>query len=181
MSASATATINGTAGAEDEFRVLYERYAGVIRRYAMKFLGDAGQAEDVLQETMIRAWRATPAYPPESVATRCWLLRIARNVAIDRIRARNVRPAESGPVGEDHQAVGSVGDCAERVVDRLYLLGVLSALQPRYRAVLYEIYFKGSTMAEAAAALALPVGTVKSRSFHALRVLRAAVQDDAVR
>jgi RNA polymerase sigma-70 factor, ECF subfamily len=153
----------------EQFRILYERYDGVIRRCAMRLVRDHEQAEDVLQETMIRAWRAGPAHPPESNAIRCWLLCIARNIAIDKIRARACRPIEVGPGAPDRLAVG---DCADRVVNALYLSRALACLSPAHRVVLHEVYFNGRTMAEAAAVLALPIGTVKSRIFYALRTLR---------
>jgi RNA polymerase sigma-70 factor, ECF subfamily len=100
---------------------------------------------------------------------RGWLLTVARNIVTDRARARAARPPE---VGEPVDVPSVERDHAERVVNSMAVLGAMDRLSAEHREVLVEMYYRGRTVAETAVALGIPPGTVKSRSYHALRVLR---------
>lgn len=135
-------------------------------------LGDRGAAEDAVQETFLRAWSACGSFDPAagpSLAT--WLGRIARNVAVDALRARSVRPrlAETSDRA-DEPAVGAVP--VDAVVERIVLLDALAAATPEHRGVVLLAVVRDRPYADVAAALDVPVGTVKSRVHHALRGMR---------
>jgi RNA polymerase sigma-70 factor (ECF subfamily) len=132
-------------------------------------LKDRHLAEDVVQETMLRAWRHCSQFSEDKGSVRGWLMKVAHNVAMDKIRMRRSRPAE---VAEDAAPEALVADHADAVVTALHVRNALARLSPSHRAVIEEIYLNGHTAREAAARLGIPEGTVFSRSYYALRILR---------
>jgi len=158
---------------EELLRALYAEHAGPLLRYAVHLMsGDRQRAEDIVQETLLRAWQH-----PEAIAdrpARPWLFAVARNLAIDSYRARRARPHE---VGEAALEVMPAPDEAERALESWAVADALTALRPEHRRVLLETYYRGKSVAEAAMALGVPAGTVKSRTFYALRALRLALEE----
>ncbi|HXW45199.1 MAG TPA: sigma-70 family RNA polymerase sigma factor [Streptosporangiaceae bacterium] len=161
------------ASDEDLVRALYAEHAGPLLRYAIHLMsGDRQRAEDIVQETLLRAWQH-----PEAIAdrpARPWLFAVARNLAIDSYRSRRVRPHE---VGEAALDVLAGPDDAERALESWAVADALTALRPEHRGVLLETYYYGKSVAEAALTLGIPAGTVKSRTFYALRALRLALEE----
>lgn len=158
------------APGEDFIRFLYEEHGRSVLAYAIRLIGDRASAEDVVQETLLRAWKNADALRDDSKGSvRGWLLTVARNIVTDRARARAVRPQE---VGEPVDVPAVERDHAEQVVNSMAVLGAMDKLSAEHREVLVEMYYRGRTVAEAAEALRIPPGTVKSRSYHALRALR---------
>ncbi|MEO3976442.1 sigma-70 family RNA polymerase sigma factor [Streptomyces sp. CAU 1734] len=155
-------------------RALYEEHGRALLAYAQRLTGDRSAAEDVVQETLIRAWKNPDSLVNGKGSVRGWLLTVTRNIVTDRYRARAARPTEvaesstGGPVEKDH---------AESVVDSMVVMEALDRLSPDHREVLMEIYFQGHTVAEAAKILGIPAGTVKSRSHYALKALRELYTD----
>ncbi|MFE2145327.1 sigma-70 family RNA polymerase sigma factor [Streptomyces sp. NPDC059456] len=136
--------------------------------------GDRHRAEDLLQETLFRVWTHPEALESGHGSVRPWLYTVGRRLAIDARRARRARPAEVGPDALDAQAPAAE-DRTEQAVTALDVRDALRSLSPRHRAVLVQIYFRGASVGEAARALGVPVGTVKSRTYYALRALREAM------
>jgi RNA polymerase sigma-70 factor (ECF subfamily) len=136
-------------------RSLWQEHGRAMLAYATQLTRDRAAAEDVVQEALVRAWRH-----PDSL-----------NNVLDQIRARGRRPPE---VGESPPDAAVEGDHADRVVTSMVVVDALSRLSTEHREVLEQVYLKGNTMAEAAKALGIPPGTVKSRSYYALRALREA-------
>ncbi|GAA3776939.1 sigma-70 family RNA polymerase sigma factor [Streptomyces phyllanthi] len=155
-------------------RGLYEEHGGALLAYAKRLTGDHAAAEDVVQETLIRAWKHPDALVNGKGSVRGWLLTVARNIITDRYRAKAVRPTEvaesaaTTPVEEDH---------ADGVVNSMFVMEALDRLSPDHRDVLREIYFLGRSVTEAAEKLGIPPGTVKSRSHYALKALRDMYRD----
>jgi RNA polymerase sigma-70 factor (ECF subfamily) len=160
------------ASHEALIRTLYEEHGRSLLAYATRLTGDHATAEDVVQETLVRAWRHADSMVEQRGSIRGWLLTVARNIVIDRSRAKAVRPAE---VADSPSAPPVEGDHAEDVVNSMVVLDALDELSPEHRDVLVELYYRGRTMSEAATVLGVPQGTVKSRSYHALRAMRAAL------
>ncbi|MFD8977907.1 sigma-70 family RNA polymerase sigma factor [Streptomyces sp. NPDC059593] len=156
-------------GDEVLIRSVCEEHGGALLAYATRLTGDRATAEDVVQETLIRAWRHADVLVNGKGSVRGWLLTVARNIITDRYRAKAARPAEiaespaTPPVEEDH---------ADAVVDAMVVLGALDRLTPEHREVLTELYYRERSVAEAADSLGIPAGTVKSRSHYALKALR---------
>lgn len=158
---------------EELVRALYREHAGPLLRYALHLSsGDRQRAEDIVQETLLRAW-----LHPEAIVSRParpWLFAVARNLAVDAHRARQARPRE---VGEAALHMIAVPDTADRALESWAVADALTALRPEHRAVLLETYYRGHSVAEAASALSVPEGTVKSRTFYALRALKLALEE----
>lgn len=150
-------------------RSLYEEHGRALLAYATRLTNDHAIAEDVVQETLIRAWKHPEVLTNGTGSVRGWLLTVARNIVTDRYRAKAARPTEVAESPTHHPAEG---DHAERVVDSLVVMEALRKLSKEHQEVLTEIYFRGRTVAEAAAILGVPPGTVKSRAHYALKALR---------
>ena len=163
----------GPVSDEALVRALYGEHAGPLLRYALQLTsGDRQRAEDIVQETLLRAW-----LHPEAIVgrpARPWLFAVARNLAVDAYRARRSRPHE---VGEAALDIVAVPDGAERALESWAVADALRALRPEHRGVLLQTYYLGKSVAEAAAALGIPAGTVKSRTYYALRALKLALEE----
>ncbi|MEV0964828.1 MULTISPECIES: sigma-70 family RNA polymerase sigma factor [unclassified Streptomyces] len=131
--------------------------------------GDRQRAEDLLQETLLRAWQHPEAFDAPYESMRPWLFTVGRRLAIDARRSRLARPAEiaDGVLA----ATPDPSDVTDRAVAAVDVRAAVRSLSPEHRAVLVQIYFQGRSVAEAATALGIPQGTVKSRSYHALRAM----------
>lgn len=163
----------GSASDEMLVRTLYAEHAGPLLRYAMHLTsGDRQRAEDIVQETLLRAWMH-----PDAIAdrpARPWLFAVARNLAVDAYRARRARPHE---VGEAALELVPAPDEADRALESWAVADAVKSLRPDHRRVLLETYYRGKSVAEAALALGVPPGTVKSRTFYALRALKLALEE----
>ncbi len=126
-----------------------------------------------MQEALIRAWRHPEVLTNGRGSVRGWLLTVVRNIVIDRVRARDARPRE---VADAPERPPTERDHADAVAASVTVHAALGTLSVEHRAVLEQVYLHGRTLDEAAGALGVPKGTVKSRSFHALRALRAAME-----
>ncbi|GAA5192398.1 sigma-70 family RNA polymerase sigma factor [Rugosimonospora acidiphila] len=150
-------------------RSLFQEHGRAMLAYATQLTRDRAIAEDVVQEALLRAWRNPDSLVNGRGSVRGWLLTVIRNIVIDMVRARNARPTE---VGESPVEVAIERDHADRVADSMLVVDALGQLSTEHREVLEQLYLLGSTVGEAAESLGIPPGTVKSRSFYALRALR---------
>jgi RNA polymerase sigma-70 factor (ECF subfamily) len=148
---------------------LYREDGAVVLSYVTGLLQDRYLAEDVVQETMLRAWRHCAQFSAEKGSVRGWLLKVAHNIAMDKIRMRRSRPAE---VAQDAAPEALVADHADAVVTAVHVQHVLARLSPGHRDVVEQVYLNGCTAREAAARLGIPEGTAFSRSHYALKILR---------
>jgi RNA polymerase sigma-70 factor, ECF subfamily len=162
--------------AEALVRSLYAEHGRSLLAYATRLTGDRAAAEDVVQETLVRAWKHADDLTGGKGSVRGWLLTVARNIVTDRARARAVRPVEVADV-VDRPPVE--GDHSESVVNTMVILAALDQVSPEHREVLVELYYRGRSVTEAAKELGVPAGTVKSRSYYALRALRAVMAGQA--
>jgi RNA polymerase sigma-70 factor (ECF subfamily) len=154
---------------EDLIRSLYAEHGRSLLAYATRLTNDRAAAEDIVQETLLRAWKHADDVAGRRGSVRGWLLTVARNIVTDRYRAKMARPAE---VGEQDQQVPAQRDHAEDVVNSMVVLDAMDRLSPEHRDVLVELYYRGRTVGETAEVLGVAPGTVKSRSYYALRALR---------
>jgi RNA polymerase sigma-70 factor (ECF subfamily) len=160
----------GPHDAETLIRMLYAEHGRSLLAYATRLTGDRAAAEDVVQETLVRAWKHADDLTTGKGSVRGWLLTVARNIVTDRARARAVRPAEVADVADRPPVAG---DHSESVVNTMVVMDALDKVSPEHREVLVQLYYRGRSVAEAAKELGVPPGTVKSRSYYALRALRA--------
>jgi len=162
---------------EAALRALYDEHAGALLGYATRLTGgDRGRAEDIVQETLLRAWRHRQAID-DSKPIRPWLFTVAHHVAVDAHRARAARPHEvDDAVLNTVPAAGEI----DASLDRLLMADAMGALSAEHRAVLVETYYRGRSVNEAGEVLGIPAGTVKSRTFYALRALKLALTEREV-
>jgi RNA polymerase sigma-70 factor, ECF subfamily len=161
---------------EELLRTLYEDHASALLGFVRRLVdGDRQHAEDIVQETLLRAWRHSDSLSTDRV--RPWLFTVARNLVISRYRARRARATEV-PLPDVDTLVAD--DELDRAVVSWQVAAALRTLSPAHREVLVHLFFGGQTIAEAAAAIGVPPGTVKSRSFYALKALRLALEEAGV-
>jgi RNA polymerase sigma-70 factor (ECF subfamily) len=152
---------------------LWQVHGPSLLRFALKLtLGDRQRAEDIVQETLLRAWRHPEVVGSGRTPIRAWLFTVTRHIAIDMWRARSRAEAGEEVIDDSHAELADPDELIERTVAVLDVQAALDLLSPEHRQVVTEMYFRGHTATETAGILGIPVGTVKSRSYYALRVLR---------
>jgi RNA polymerase sigma-70 factor (ECF subfamily) len=163
---------------------LYDRHSQLAFSVIMGILRSAADAEDVLQETFVRVWSRAETYDARLGSPLAWLTRIARNRAIDRLRARRVR----GDVSADPDAVlygapltgPTAPETPEAVLQGTAIAGVLraamAALPVAQRELIEAAFFEGCTHQELAARFGVPLGTVKTRIRAGLTAMRGRLE-----
>ncbi|RJQ73067.1 sigma-70 family RNA polymerase sigma factor [Pseudonocardiaceae bacterium YIM PH 21723] len=155
---------------EQLISALYEQFGGILFATALRLTGNDRQwAEDVVQETLFRAWRNAGKLDRQPGLLQAWLLTVARRIVIDTRRSRGARPTEVGPLAMD---VAAGHNEEERMLSALVVSEALSQLTPEHREALQQTYLQDRTVNEAAEYLGISPGTVKSRVYYALRALR---------
>jgi RNA polymerase sigma-70 factor (ECF subfamily) len=157
-------------------RALYAEHGHILLGYVTRLTGDRDQAQDIVQETLLRAWRNADTLGARDGSVRGWLLTVARNLVIDAARARRSRPAEVPPAAHDP---AEPRDHVEDVSNAIVVADALRTLSPEHRAALVEVYLRGRTANEAADVLGVAPGTVKSRVHYAVRALRSSLGNTA--
>jgi RNA polymerase sigma-70 factor, ECF subfamily len=160
---------------------LYRRYETPLYRLGLRLLKDEGMAEELVQDTFVRLWRSAPRFDPARGSVRAFVFVIAYAAASDLRRRAASRPLDP-PAGEIEEP-GSQAEAAH-AVDRL-LLGIavgdaLDSLSDKHTAVLRMYYEEDLSQPQIADRLGVPLGTVKTRTHHALRALRRELQERAV-
>ncbi|MDX6604942.1 MAG: polymerase sigma-70 factor, subfamily [Solirubrobacterales bacterium] len=162
---------SGALRHERDVREAYSAHSGELYGFALRSLGDSGLAEEAVQETFVRAWRAGERFDPEIGSLRTWLFAILRNVVIDLGRARAARP---------RVAEGGIEPSVEPLDEALLAWQVEEAMRrlgDDHRRVLIETHFRGRPYAEVAEELGVPEGTVKSRVYYGLRAMRVVLEE----
>jgi len=164
----------GCAGlcTEETLAAVYRVYRGPLLRQARTILGDPGLAEEVVQETFVRAWRACSTFDPDGSPMLVWLSVILRNLALDRMRARGRRPSLARSVPDEEVMVSARPDGVDLLVLRAGLRDALTRLHDDHRAAVVETILLDRPYEDVAAELGVPVGTLRSRAYYALRRMR---------
>ena len=149
---------------------LWRNHRNALMRFACKLtLGDWQRAEDIVQETLLRAWRHPEVLGTGRGPIRPWLFTVARRVAIDMWRAR----AHTEEIADGNQPdMPDPSDCIEQTITGLDVRAALGTLSAPHRQVIVEIYYNNRSVAETSRLLGIPPGTVKSRAHYATRQLR---------
>jgi RNA polymerase sigma-70 factor (ECF subfamily) len=155
---------------------LYDRYAPPLLAVARRMLGSGREAEDLLHDVFLEAWRSAHDYDPVRGSVRAWLVMRCRSRALDRMRATSRAKVVLSERGEMPERLEPAPDLTLRR-DQEKALAALAALAPEQRQVLELAYFSGLSAAEIAEALDIPIGTVKSRTARGLAQLRQGLND----
>ncbi len=177
---SSRAGESGVPGTPDELaREGYALHGAELYRYALGRLFDDGAAQDAVQETIVRAWRAGERFDPSKASLRTWLYAILRNVIADHITARQrsaalpVRAAEHLTI---EQREDQMSDQTTAVADADLITRALGLISHDHRTAIIETYLRDRSYEDVAAELGVSVSTLRSRVFHGLRHLRNAMQ-----
>jgi RNA polymerase sigma-70 factor (ECF subfamily) len=163
---------------EELMTALYTEHYAVLLSFISRYQQDRHRAEDLVQETLLRAWRHIDQLEPDPVRTRSYLLTIARNVVTNAWRAEQRRPH----LVADEAAVAAAPseDNVDQLVEGWLVAEALERLSADHRAVVQAMYYEGQTVAGTARKLSVPEGTVKSRAYYAVRALRQAFEEMGV-
>ncbi|MCW2787855.1 MAG: sigma-70 region 2 domain protein [Aeromicrobium sp.] len=156
---------------------LHDAHAAALWGFCLHLTGDPVRAEDVVQETLLRAWQRPQVLDETRGSIRSWLFTVARNIVVDEWRSkryRNERPTEALP--EPATPV----DPTDTLLQSWVVAEAVTQLSADHRAILLECYYRGRSVAEASRELGIPEGTVKSRTHYALRALRLALEEMGV-
>jgi RNA polymerase sigma-70 factor (ECF subfamily) len=172
-----TSTTPGELNADELLRALHDEHGAALWHFVLGLTsGDRPRAEDIVQETMLRAWRNPAALDGHHGSPRAWLFTVARRIVIDEWRSPRRRvevvtaevPETSSPDGTD------------RILQSWLVADALQELSEDHRRVIVECYYRGRSIAEAAQVLGIAEGTVKSRCHYAVRSLAIALQERGV-
>lgn len=151
---------------ESSMRAAVKAHSGELYGFAFRALGDPGLAEEVVQDTFLRAWSAGRRFDPGIASLRAWLFAILRNGIIDADRARRVRPGVASTVD------ASVADNIDTLLRSWVVEEALRRLTDEHRDAVVEVYYQGRSAVEVAAAAGVPAATIRSRLFYGLKALR---------
>ncbi|WP_129337318.1 sigma-70 family RNA polymerase sigma factor [Cellulomonas endophytica] len=166
------------ASTADVVVALHAEHGRGLWAYTLRLTGgDRGRAEDVVQETLLRAWRHPDVLERPPGAVRGWLFTVARRLVIDQWRAGQDREV---PTEEPPEPPAREDTWTDEVLDGWIVADALARLTPEHRQVVVLCYFRRLTVAQAARVLGVPPGTVKSRTHYALRALRLALEEKGV-
>jgi len=151
---------------------LYDMYSSSLYGVISRIITDTATAEDLLQETFVKIWNSFSAYSAEKGRLFTWMVNIARNLAIDKIRSKDFKNQNKNQELENNV---TFIDERKNTVYNPELLGIkdlVGTLKPDQRSIIELVYFKGYTHVEAADELGVPLGTIKTRLRMAIMLLR---------
>ena len=151
---------------------LYSMYSGALLGIISRVVVQTEVAEDVLQETFVKIWNSAGSYDPSKGRLFTWMMNVARNLSIDKLRSKDYKNANKNQDIENNVDFIDEQKKVAFNADTLGLKDLVTNLKPDFKNVLDMVYFKGYTHVEAAEELNLPLGTVKTRVRMAILELR---------
>jgi RNA polymerase sigma factor (sigma-70 family) len=152
--------------------VLYDKYSAALYGVICRIVVDEATSEDVLQETFVKIWHSFPSYSADKGRLFTWMVNIARNLSIDKLRSKDFKNHNKNQELENNV---TFIDQQRNTVYKPELMGVkelVQKLKPEQQSILDLVYFKGYTHVEAADELGIPLGTIKTRLRMAIIELR---------
>ena len=162
----------------DALVVLYRSWAPRIHRLGLRTLHDAGLAEELVQETFVRLWQSAQRFDPARGSARAFAFTIAQRAAIDQLRRASARPRLVAAVPDEALGMSAGGEeTVDRIAREFLVREALEALSPKHREVITMSYDEDLADGQIADRLGVPVGTVRSRTYYALRALRLELEE----
>jgi RNA polymerase sigma-70 factor (ECF subfamily) len=156
---------------EDAVAAIYREHGPMLRRVVWRATSDANRVDDIVQEVILRVWKQAP----DTDNLRAYLITTARHLIVDQHRAAGRRPQQAQLV-----EVAERDSALDRALDQVLVEEALGRLQPNHREIVRCLYYERLGVAETAARLGVPEGTVKSRAYYAVRNLRAVLDEMGV-
>lgn len=160
------------------FGYLYDHYASSLYGVICRIVSSEEIAQDILQETFVKIWNNIELYDPSKGKLFTWVLNIARNTAIDRLRSREHKNTQQKSSLTSKQVQNKSDDSSQQIGEFIGLNDVLKKLRAEHKLIIDMMYFEGYTQAEVSEKLGIPLGTVKTRARAALEHLRTLLQED---
>ena len=161
-----------------DLRVLYDLHGSEIFRFCLRLVGERGLAEEAMQETFLRAWRAQDRFDPTTGSLRTWMYAVARNVCIDALRARGRRFGLEGSASEhDARSPGNEDTGFEAMLSSWMLEEALRRIPANQRDALVLTYVRDRPYVEIAEVLGIPEATLRTRVFYGLKSLRKVLEE----
>jgi len=157
---------------QEAFNYLYQNYSAVLYGVISRVISDQQTAQDVLQEVFVKIWTHIDSYDAGKGKVYTWMINIARNAAIDKLRSKGEIMKGKIHTGEDHVYNLQQQLKTEQHTDAIGLRKLIAELKPEYQRIIELSYFKGFTLEEISKMLEVPLGTVKTRMRHAIQLLR---------
>ena len=162
---------------DDSFGYLYDNYSGALFGVIIAIIADPETARDVLQEAFVNIWRKIESYDPTKGRLFTWMMNVARNAAIDKVRSKGYQDSiKNYPISENVDTSSNIGSATFAQLNDVGLKKVLSKLKEESRVLIDLSYFQGYTHEEIAKILNIPLGTVKTRIRSALIHLRTMIK-----
>ncbi len=163
-------------GDQQAFSDFYKLTAARVFAAIVRMIHDRGEAEDVLQEVYTNAWRRADSFDPDRGSAMTWLLTLARNRTIDRMRQHREAPLDEEAAAEIEDEALTPQDSAQCSEERRRLEQCLAALDPQQGRAVREAFFSGATYSELAQRLSVPLGTMKSWIRRSLQQLKLCLE-----
>ncbi|MEA5426880.1 RNA polymerase sigma factor [Arcicella lustrica] len=157
---------------ERGFSILYDNYSSALYGVILKIVRSEEVAADVMQDSFVKIWRNIEGYNRTKGTLFTWILNVARNTAIDRIRSQEFQNSQKNHDLDDHvNFIDSQGG-SQFDIDAIGIKKVIENLRPEHQQIIDLLYFKGYTQAEVSEEFGIPLGTVKTRVKSAIVQLR---------
>jgi len=157
---------------EKAFSILYDNYSDALYGIISRVVADEEIAQDVMQDAFVKIWKNIDAYDPSKGRLFTWIVRVARNTAIDEVRSLAFRSRSQNQSLDDAVNKNYPGKTGSNKEDHIGLKNTVSGLKAEYQAIINLLYFRGFTQEEAAKELNIPLGTLKTRTRAAISQLR---------
>ncbi len=162
-------------GNEKAFERIYELYSRSIYGIIFSIIRDEEVSEEILQDVFLKIWHEASSYDPEKGRFFTWILNIARNASIDKLRSKEFKNSQMNVKGEYFSDILESGNAVTGKIDAIGLQKYIDILGPMCKKLIDMLFFKGFTQKESAKELQIPLGTVKTRNRMCINKLRANV------
>ena len=154
------------------FERLYKMYIDNIRGVINTIVRDGALSEELAQDVFVKVWRNSESYNPSKGRFFTWVLNIARNTAIDKVRSKSYRDQKKNLPSEYYVGILEQADEGDQNIDIAALKKLLLNLREKCVQIIELLYFKGYTQKQASEALNIPIGTIKTRNRNCIGKLR---------
>ena len=154
------------------YTLLYDMYSKSLFAVIINLVKDREESEDVLQEVLVKIWKNIESYEQTKGRFYTWMLNIARNTAIDKLRSKNFNNSKKNLSSDNFVHILDESNKMSDKIDAIGILEFVQKLKPKCIAIIDLLFFKGYTQHEAADELAIPLGTVKTQNRNCINDLR---------